>query len=152
VAFTERFGRKPRPASGFETGFGTFYHTVLLQGVLTMETEKSLLDYYLIKPDGIYYIYDKPLNKLPEVFTSIKSSRYLAAIEILARYMTAKDKLGFVADWLLAHQDSGGQWDFGVKANDGIYFPLSDSWRKTEDRKYDCTARVNRLLEMINGK
>lgn len=49
-AFTKQQGRKPQ--SGFETGFGIFYHTVLLQEVLTLKTERLFLDYYLSKQDG----------------------------------------------------------------------------------------------------
>lgn len=146
-AFTKQQGRKPK--SGFETGFGMFYHAVLLQGVLTPKTERLFLDYYLSKPDGMYYIYDKPLNQVPEEFASRGASCYLAAMEVLAGYEAAKEKLLFVADWLNDNKDENGQWDFGPKANDGIYFPLSDSWRKAVDRKQDCTERVNNFLNRL---
>ena len=89
-------GRKPK--SEFETGFGMFYHAALLSGVLSPKTEDFLLDYYLSKPDGMFYIYDKPLNKPPIVFASRSAGRYLAAIEVLSRYGRAKDKLAFVID------------------------------------------------------
>ena len=147
-AFTQQHGRKPR--SGFETGFGMFYHAVLLQGVLTPKTESMFFDYYLSKPDGMYYIYDKPLNQLPEEFSSKAASCYLAAMEVLAGYGAAKEKLSFVVEWLNNNKDENGQWDFGPKANDGVYFPLSDSWRKAEDRKRDCTERVNRFLKRLS--
>lgn len=146
-AFTERQGRKPK--SGFETGFGMFYHAALLKGVLTQKTESLFLDYYLTKPDGMYYIYDKPLNKVPDVFASREASCYLAALEVLAEYDLAKEKLQFVIDWLNANKDDNGQWDFGSKANDSVYFPLSDSWRKVEDRKKDCTERVSAFLSKL---
>lgn len=146
-AFTKQQGRRPR--SGFETGFGMFYHAVLLQGVLTPKTEHMFLDYYLSKPDGMYYIYDRPLNQLPEEFASKAASCYLAAMEVLAGYEAAKEKLSFVVEWLNDNKDENGQWDFGPKSNDGVYFPLSDSWRKAEDRKRDCTERVNRFLNRL---
>ena len=126
-----------------------FYHAVLLQGVLTPETEGRLLDYYLTKPEGIYYIYEKPLDKLPGVFASRQTSCYLAAVEVLADYRQAKDKLGFVAEWLEANRTGLGQWDLGAGARDGVYFPLSDSWRKQEDRRADCTERIAGLLQKI---
>jgi len=147
VAFTKQQGRKPR--SGFETGFGMFYHAALLPGVLTPTTERMFLDYYLSKPDGMYYIYDRPLNQVPEVFASKDASCYLAAMEVLAGYETAKEKLSFVVEWLNDNKDENGQWDFGPKANDGVYFPLSDSWRKAEDRKRDCTERVYMFLSRL---
>lgn len=132
-----------------ETGFTLFYQMNLLQGVLTEETEKCLLDYVLENAGGIYYIYTKPLNQPPEVFESKETSYYLAAIEILAGYRFAKEKLGFVVDWLESNKDENGQWDLGVKAKDSVYFPLSDSWRKGEDRKADCTERITALLEKL---
>ena len=68
---------------------------------------------------------------------------------MLAGYETAKEKLSFVVDWLNDNKDENGQWDFSSKANDGVYFPLADSWRKAEDRKKDCTERVNRFLNRL---
>lgn len=146
-AFAMQFGRKPK--SGFETGFGMFYHAALLQGALKPETEALLLDYYLSRPEGIYYIYDRPLNVLPEPFASRQTGRYLAAIEVLADYRQAGEKLRFVADWLDSNKDGQGRWDLGTDVKDGIYFPLSDSWRSPDARKADCTERIDSLLRKI---
>lgn len=149
-AFAEQHGRKPK--SGFETGFGMFYHAALLKGVLRYQTESLFLDYCLSRDGGMYYVYGKPLNRLPGVFASRESSDYLAALEVLAEYDLAKPKLKFAADWLEENRDENGQWDFGTKANDGIYFPLSDSWRKAADRKSDCTERVNAFMKKVRGE
>ena len=146
-AFEQWRGRKPR--SGFETGFGMFYHAALLRGVLTPETESAFLDYCLSRPVGMYYVYDRPLNKTPETFASRESSRYAAAIEVLSEYGLARSKLGFVKSWLLACRDGSGRWDFGAQARDGVYFPLSDRWDR-ESRMTDSTFRVNRLLERLS--
>lgn len=146
AAFTQWKGRKPK--SSFETGFGTFYHAALLVGVLPPETEDFFLEYYLSKPDGMFYIYDKPLEQPPAVFASRSASCYLAAIEVLSRYDRSKGKLGFVVDWLIANQNKRGQWDFGAKAKDGVYFPLSDRWTE-ETRAMDSTFRVNKLLSRL---
>lgn len=148
AAFTAWKGRKPK--STFETGFGMFYHAALLPGVLSPKTEGLFLDYYLSKPDGMFYIYDKPLCQPPEVFASRASSCYIAAMEVLSRYAQAKDKLCFVVDWLQENRDENGQWDFGPAARDGIYFPLSDRWDKAT-RVLDSTERVNRLLTALGG-
>nr|WP_300809307.1 hypothetical protein [uncultured Acetatifactor sp.] len=147
-AFGQQFGRKPK--SSFETGFGMFYHVVLLQGVLTTETENRLLDYYISRPDGIYYVYDKALSILPEEFASKKTSYYLAAIEALSGYPQARGNLGFVAEWIDSNKDRSGRWDLGPGAKDGVYFPLSDSWRKPECRIADCTERINGILQKIS--
>lgn len=146
-AFMRWQGRKPK--SGFETGFGMFYHAALLPGMLSEKTEQLFLDYYLTRPDGMYYIYDKPLNTPPECFASRTASCYLAALEVLAQYNCAKEKLGFAKAWLYANQDENSQWDFGPKANDGVYFPLSDTWRSVQNRKLDCTRRVTAFLNCL---
>lgn len=148
-AFAAQFGRPPK--SGFETGFGMFYHAALLRGVLTPETESCFLDYCLARPVGMYYIYDKRLSDLPEVFASKQSSRYLAALEVLSGYSLAPEKLCFAAVWLESKQDKDGQWDMGADVKDGIYFPLSDSWRKAADRKADCTERIECLLQRLKA-
>lgn len=111
-AFCLQFGRKPK--SAFETGFGMFYHAALLQGVVSPTTESLLLEYYLSRPGGIYYIYEKCLRTPPEEFASKKTSRYL-----------------------------------GAGAKDGVYFPLSDSWRKQDARILDCTERIRGILGKI---
>jgi hypothetical protein len=128
-----------------------FYHAALLSGVLTPQTEEHFLDYYLAKPDGMYYIYDKPLCQPPEIFASRASSCYLAAMEVLARYDGAKTKLKFVADWFRANQGDDGQWDFGEKSKDNVYFPLSDRWDKTT-RVVDSTFRVMKFLDAVKEK
>lgn len=52
---------------------------------------------------------------------------------------------------LTINKDENNQWDLGSKANDSINLPLSDSWRKAEDRKIDCTKRINSLIKKITG-
>lgn len=150
-AFAEQFGRLPNRQSGFEMGYGFLYDAYLLQGVLTPDTEGLLLDFYLSKPDGIYYVGSGQLNILPTIFASRRTSFYLAGLEILAGYSVAREKLGFAVDWLNSHKDGNGRWDLSSKSNDGIYFPLSDSWRKSENRIADCTERIIKLLQQITN-
>jgi len=146
-AFRLQFGRKPK--SGFETGFGMFYHAVLLQGMLSPETESLILDYYINRPEGIYYIYDKCIRELPEIFASKKTSNYLAAVEVLSGYRQAQEKLGFVVEWLDSNKDENGKWDLGAGVKDGVYFPLSDSWRRQEYRIADCTEWINTIQRRL---
>lgn len=148
-AYTMQFGKKPR--GGREIDFVDFYHVSLLQKMLSSATENLLLDYIISKPGGIYYIYQKQVQNPPTIFSSKEASRYLGALELLAGYSLAKDKLDFAINWLYENCDENGQWDFGPKANDGAYFPLSDSWRKIEDRKADCTERVTAFLQEIGA-
>lgn len=131
------------------TDFVTFYQINLLQGLLSKETERRMLDYVINHEGGIYYIYGKPIREVPQVFASLETSRYLAAIEILAGYETAGEKLQFVVEWLEKNKDENGQWDLGPKVKDKVYFPLSDSWRTAEARKADCTEKIERILQRI---
>lgn len=130
----------------------SFYDVNITQGLLKPDIESRWIEHIINYDKGIYYIYGKCISELPKVFASLETSRYLAAIEILAGFDTAKEKLQFVVDWLEENKDENGQWDFGAKAKDNIYFPLSDSWRNAEYRKTDCTNRVMAVLEKLSVK
>ena len=125
-----------------------FYMVNLLQGMLDAQTERRFVDYVLHCEQGIYYIYDARVADLPPVFASKQTNAYLTALEQLAGYACAGEKLGFAADWLLAYRDGDG-WDLSASVKDNIYFPVSDSWRKAEDRRRDCTVRIEKLLARL---
>lgn len=74
---------------------------------------------------------------------------FVEIMQILADYKLAGSKLGFAVEWLIKQRDENGQWDMGVKVKDNVYFPLSDSWRKPEDRKRDCTERITKLIRKL---
>ena len=137
------------PKAGCLADFVVFYQLALLPGLLSREIESSMLDYVLVHPRGIVYIYESRLDILPEQFASRKANRYIAAMELLSDYSLAPEKLGFAVDWLNSQQDKNGLWDMKSVVKDGIHFPLSDSWRNVEDRKRDCTSRVSRLLDKL---
>lgn len=134
-----------------EVDFVTFYEMNLLQGLLKEETESRMLDYVINHEKGIYYIYGKRISELPKEFQSIETSRYLEAIDILAGYKSAKEKLAFVVTWLEENKDENDQWDLGAKAKDNLYFPLSDSWRSVECRKADCTEKINAIIDKLRA-
>ena len=56
----------------------------------------------------------------------------------------------FVVDWLNGLKNENGKWDMGKSANDKVYFPLSDNWRKQETREADCTERIMYLLSELS--
>ena len=56
----------------------------------------------------------------------------------------------FVMDWLTGLKNENGKWDMGKSANDKVYFPLSDNWRKQETREADCTERIMCLLSELS--
>ena len=87
--------------------------------MIDKQTESLMLDYVLRHEGGIYYVYENRLDSVPDEFQSKKASRYLAAIELLARYGSAKDKLLFAYDWLKDNQQTDGTWDMGAASKDG---------------------------------
>lgn len=151
AAYEAVIGKKLNPKAGCLANFVVFYQIALTSGCFDKRTEAAVFDYIIKYPSGIGYIYDRPIAELPEAFMSRQTVRYLAAIELLAGFGGNRDKLSFIVDWLNKNKDENGQWDLGSKAKDGIYFPLSDSWRTDECRKADCTERIQKLLNTICG-
>lgn len=147
TAFTEVFGHPPR--GGRFMDFASFYQISLTAGLLDPQAEHALVRYVLEHPTGIYYVYDKPLTQLPEVFASKQTLRWLSAVELIAMHPCAKQQLGFAADWLNAHRREDGTWDLTQNAKDDILLPLSDSWRKAETRIADCTVLIQLILDKI---
>ena len=129
--------------------FVSFYQVSLVAGRLDGETESRVFDYILNHNTGIYYIYGEPLNAPPPAFNTKQASRYIGAVELLSGYRNNVQKLNFAADWLINNRNENGKWDMGGKVNDKVYFPLSDSWRRSEVREADCTYRINKLLNAL---
>ena len=149
-AYHEILGLKPK--GGRLIDFVNFYPISLLCDCLDKKKQESVMDYVLNRDDGIYYIYDKKISVLPECFESRSTSRYLAAVELLAKYKLAKCKLKYVVDWLSQNRNENGKWDMGKSVNDKMYFPLSDDWRKRETREADCTERIMNVIAAISDK
>ena len=145
ACYTQVFGRKPK--GGRLIDFVNFYQLSILPGMLDKKTESLMLDYVLSHEGGIYYVYENRLDKVPDEFQSKKASRYLSAIELLARYESGKDKLSFAYEWLKANQQADGIWDMGAAAKDGVCFPLSDRWDKIT-RITDSTHRIGKLFSL----
>ena len=144
-AYEAEFCRKerhPRPI-----GFTALYHGMLLPGLLSPETEAAMIRHVL--RTGMYYVYARPLQNPPAAFASKETSSWLAALDILAEYSCAREVLSFAAAHLYLNIGTDGQWDLGAKANDKVYFPLSDSWRTEAARRADCTERIRRFLDKI---
>jgi hypothetical protein len=137
------------PRCGRLADFITYYQVLILQGMLKPDTERKVLNFIVNNETGIYYIYGSKILNLPRVFASKETSRYLSAVELLADYTYAKEILGFVVEWLFENKGEDGYWDMGAMSKDGIYYPLSDSWRSAETRKKDCTIRIENLLAKL---
>lgn len=125
-----------------------FYMVTLLPNVLEPDTETKFFNYILNHPAGVYYVYDKPLSLSPESFCGAETVRYLAALEYMSGFSCAPKLLGFAADFINTNRGADG-WDLGAGSKDGVYLPLSDSWRTPALRKADCSAFVQRVLNKI---
>jgi hypothetical protein len=138
-----------KPKGGRLLDFTNFFQVSLLTNCLDKSIEPDYFKYVLNHESGIYYIYSKNIISPPKEFKTKEASRYIAAIELLAEYKNCKKQLDFAVNWLEKNMKREKEWDMGKEVKDGMYFPLSDSWRKDEDRIKDCTYRINKLLEKI---
>jgi hypothetical protein len=148
AAYQSASGIKPK--GGRLVDFVSYYQISLISDCLDERIESVVFDYILNHDSGIYYIYDTCLSVLPETFESKKASRYLGAIELLAKYKKSKGKLSFVIEWLNANKNENGKWDMGNTVNDKVYFPLSDNWRQKSIREADCTYRIEKLIREVS--
>lgn len=147
TAYYEILGMKP--GDGSIISLESFYPISIVSGCLDDKTEKVFVEHLLDVDCGIYYIYDRKLSVLPDIFESKVASRYLAAIEMLAKYKQSRKKLDFVVEWLNNNRNENGKWDMGKSVSDKMYFPLSDNWRKKETRELDCTERITKLMSEL---
>lgn len=139
-----RRDRHPRPL-----GFMPLYHAMLLPNLLSPDTERAMVRHVL--GSGMYYICARPLTNPPAAFTSKETSCWLAALELLAVFPSAREELTFAAAWLHMNAQPDGTWDMGPHTADRVYFPLSDSWRSAAVRRADCTERIRSFLYVIEA-
>ena len=139
-----------KPHGGRLVSFANFYPVSITGGLLDPDIENAAVDHLIHQEHGIYYIYDGLIAAPPACFESREASRYLAAIELLARHRHARSQLRYVADWLDSHRNEHNRWDMGKSVNDKLYFPLSDDWRRAETREADCTRRVSALIARLS--
>lgn len=147
AAYEAEFRRRDRHPQPL--GFMPFYHALLLPGTLTPDTERAMVRHILKRPDGMYYVYPRPLCHPPAEFASKATSLWLAALETLTAFPAARTELSFAGVWLRMSADPDGTWDMGAKAADRVCFPFSDSWRSPAVRRSDCTERIRTFLTHI---
>jgi len=129
------------------------YPVELLAGALDAATGAALVRHVLDHPSGLYYVSDGPIRTPPSAGTDRRTSAWIGAIEILSLHpgMEVGRELRFAAACLEGIRDPAGGWDLGPAAHDGIYLPLSDSWRSPGVRRADCTLRIGALMERLGG-
>jgi len=117
-----------------------------IPGLLSEELERALLRWLWSRPDGIGYL-NVLLSAPPPCGVPGPFDRWLASVESLARLFPAWVRFARPSvDWLWAQRDDQGFWDLGPRPTFASYLPLSDSWRRRQDRVFDWTTRVLALL------
>jgi hypothetical protein len=150
--FTDTFGISPCVHSRY-ADFSCRYPVELLAGVLDAATGAALVRHVLDHPSGLYYVCDGPIRTPPAFGTERRTSAWIGAIELLSLHpgeATGRE-LRFAEAWLEGIRDPAGEWDLGPAARDGIYLPLSDSWRSPDLRRADCTLRIGTLVEKLRA-
>jgi hypothetical protein len=144
-------GIELNPEAGRLVDFVHFYPISLLTNSLDKKNEEHYFKYILEHESGMYYVYNRKITSIPKLFQSKNTSYYLRAIELLSKYDNpeCRKQLKFIAKWLNQNKINNDEWGMGKEVKDGIYFPLSDSWRTDANRIKDCTYRINKLLGKI---
>jgi hypothetical protein len=131
-------------------GFTNFYGVSILANNLDINIEPIFFEYILNCPTGIYYFgYNKSIKILPELFQSKNTCDYIRMVGLLTAYKNkkCKDKILYIKEWFLQNRLNDHEWDLGKNSKDNILLPLSDSWRKDEDRIKDCTFVIDKIMK-----
>jgi len=111
------------------------------------DLERQVLDYVLHSPAGIYYMYDKTLSQ-PLPILAKRFWGWTQAHRLLSRFGLWRELAGEVLNWIWDQRSAQGFWDLGSKIARKPYssFPLSESWRRPENRLIDGTLEMLALL------
>jgi len=114
---------------------------------LPAELEDKVIDYLLHAPQGIYYVCAGPLSLLPPI-----SQRYfwswMQGHRLLSRFRSWKSACANAADWIWSQRNELGLWDLGgqISRKPFTSLPLSESWKRSENRVIDSSVEVLTLL------
>lgn len=109
--------------------------------------ERQVLNYLMRSPAGIYYIFDKNLSEFPPIL-SRNFWGWFQAHKLLSRFHLWRELAEDAINWIWTQRSEDGFWDVGRKIARKPYtcFPLSESWKRPENRKIDCSVEVMDLL------
>jgi hypothetical protein len=119
-------------------------------GKLSKSVEEALVGWVWHRNSGVGYL-GIPLSNLPQRFTPRVLDRLFTSLEILSCFPSWPKYAGNVITWLWSNRNEEGLWDFGSRASMTVYFPLSESWRKTKRRQQDWSTRVLVQLRNYHG-
>jgi hypothetical protein len=120
----------------------------LMLGTLSPQLEQRILRWIWERPEGIGYL-GVPLNGPPPDRPG-PFDRWLSSLELLARVFQSWTSVARSSmEWLWQQRARDGLWDFGSRSNTGSYLPLSDTWRRTQNRRFDWTTRLLVLMRQF---
>ena len=122
---------------------------VLLTGRLEPTVESLLANDLLTRTRGIVGLNNRTMIHLPLTFPSAEACRYILALEVIAGFDQAIDRLDFASDWLYSCADEDGLWDMNLECRDGIMLPLSENWRTKSHRRTDVSIQILRVLQKL---
>ena len=112
--------------------------------------ERSVINYLVTSETGIYYTYDKSIEK-PLSTNDRRFCAWIRALYLLSRFRLWNEFSEEPLNAVWAQRDDSGLWDVGGKVARKPFtsFPLSDSWRRRENRTIDSTVEVLGLLSTV---
>jgi hypothetical protein len=130
--------------------FHTMYPLLILSATgnqLPGDLERRLLDFVIQSPIGIYYVYDKAIRMQPAILSK-RFWGWFQAHKLLSRFRLWSELAEGALNWIWAQRTDQGFWDLGSKVYRRPYssFPLSESWRRPENRLMDGTVEILALL------
>ncbi|HHU81309.1 MAG TPA: hypothetical protein GXZ35_08325 [Acholeplasmataceae bacterium] len=123
-----------------------FYVVSLLTNTLCPPVKRAYFKFVMEK--GIYYIYNNNLYELPLIFDSKNTIYYLLAIKFIAPFSKEND-LNFVKEWLDNNRTSKEMWEMPNLKPDGIVFPTSENWRRSDNKISDINTFINDVFSIL---
>jgi hypothetical protein len=111
------------------------------------DLERRLLYFVMHAPTGIYYVYEKAISMQPAILSK-SFWGWFQAHRLLSRFRLWSELAEDALNWIWAQRTEQGFWDLGTQISRKPYtsFPLSESWRRPENRVIDSTVEMLALL------
>jgi hypothetical protein len=111
------------------------------------DLERRLLDFVMHTPTGIYYVYGKAISTQPAILSK-SFWGWFQAHRLLSRFRLWSELAEEALNWIWAQRTAQGFWELGAQISRKPYtsFPLSESWKRPENRVIDCTVEMLTLL------
>lgn len=128
--------------------FHIYYPLLILSATrrrLAADLEARMVAFLLRKPDGIYYVNSRRMDVFPG-FQDKKIVSWLNGQEVLARFAAWKAFAPALLKELWGGRAEAGLWDLGKGTGHWDDLPLSESWRRIENRVIDSSVKVLCLM------